>query len=149
MLRLLFRIALLLEVLLSALMALTVAWASPMPSDLNRYLRTLSQMPDEGPMGWILAATELVAIVGLFFFRRGARELYVAMVIVSLGHTIVQGLPAVLPSATYVTIQVERIVVGVIVGLAYWSPIAGSLSIRRTSRGKDHAVDQADAADGA
>lgn len=134
-LKLAFRCVLLLELVLSVVvLPVTVAVSSPLPRDLMRYLDGLSAIPVDGPLAWLLPACELAAMLGLFFFVRGARELYVAMLALSSVHKMFEGMPAVLPAATYVCVQLERLVAGVIVGLAYGSALAGQLSLRRVGR---------------
>jgi hypothetical protein len=139
-----FRCLLLLEAILAVVvLPATVALSSVLPSDLTRYLETLPATTPEGPAALLLPALELAAILGLFFFVRGARELYVLMVGVSLSQALAEGLPAVLPSATYVAVQVERIVTGAIVALAYGSPIAAVLTLRRPRGEENPATQQA------
>jgi hypothetical protein len=119
-----FRLLVSLEVLLSVfVLPVSVAVSSPLPADLARYLETLGP-PAEGPFAWVLLLLELVAYLGLLFFVRWARELYVIIVAVSLVHTLLDGTVAVLPSGVYVAIQAERLVVGGIIAMAYASPVA-------------------------
>jgi hypothetical protein len=114
--------------LLSVLfLPVAVAVSSPLPTDLARYLETLGP-PAEGPFAWVLLVLELVAYLGLLFFVRWARELYVFIVGTSLVHTLFDA-AAVLPSGVYVAIQVERLVVGGIVAMAYASPVAAHFRI--------------------
>jgi hypothetical protein len=130
--KLAFRCLLLVEAVLSVVvLPVTVALSSALPSDLTLYLERLPTTTLEGPAALLLPAFEVAALLGLFFFVRGARELYVLMVGVSLSHAVAEELPAVLPTATYVAVQIERMITGAIVGLAYCSPIAGLLSLRR------------------
>jgi len=137
-----FRSLLILEVLLSvAVLPLTVAISAPLPRDLALYLGATSRLPVEGPLTWVMVLLEAMALLGLFFFVRGARELYVAMIGVSLAQTLYQGTAAVLPSTVYAAVLVERLVTGTIIGFAYGSPVAGRLRIGGTDhRGGEHAA---------
>jgi hypothetical protein len=141
--KLAFRCLLLFEAVLGVVvLPATVALSSALPPHLTRYLATLPATTPQGPAALFLPALELAAILGLFFFVRGARELYVLLVGVSLSYALAEGLPAVLPSATYAAMQVERIVTGAIVTLAYGSPIAALLTLRRP-RGEENRRDSA------